>query len=85
VDAAATSGSERDRLLEQVVATNDAVVRAVVDRWVADDAPQLAVTLERIAREALAVAAGSFDVEAGEEFLPYAVRLIRLEIKRYLR
>ena len=81
--ASAASPVERQACLDEVVALNMGVARAVAHRYrnrgVPDD------DLEQVAALALVRAARNFDVEQESDFLSYAVPTMRGEVKKYFR
>jgi RNA polymerase sigma-B factor len=76
-------GPEREDLIAEVVEANMGVAEAIAARYrhrgIADE------DLRQVAYLALTKAARRFDVEAGHDFLSYAVPTIRGELRRYFR
>jgi RNA polymerase sigma-B factor len=82
-EAAAATGEERARLLDEVIIINTSVARAIASRYANRG---IAVEdLEQVAYLALVRAAHKFDGRLAEDFLVYAVPTIRGEVKRYFR
>ncbi len=81
--AARAAGSERDRLIDEVVVDNlglaDAVSRRYSSRGIDAD------ELRQVARLGLVAAARRFDPDRGSDFVAFAVPTILGEIKRYFR
>lgn len=81
--AASTCPDERERLLGEVVRLHLEVAESIASRYrrrgVGED------DLVQVAYLGLVKAARGFDVDAGHEFLSYAVPTIRGEVRRYFR
>jgi RNA polymerase sigma-B factor len=77
------TGTERLRLLDEVVTANMGVATAIASRYrtrgIATD------DLQQVAYLALVKAAHGYDAEVGTDFLSYAVPTMRGEIKRHFR
>lgn len=82
-EAAATSGAERERLIEEVVLANLGVARTMAHRYAGRGVP--VEDLEQVAYLALVRAAHKFDPERAEDFLVFAAPTIRGELKRWFR
>lgn len=82
-EAAAATGDERSRLLDEVIMVNTSVARAIASRYANRGIAQ--EDLEQVAYLALVRAAHKFDGRLAEDFLVYAVPTIRGEVKRYFR
>ena len=78
-----TDPADRPDLIAEVVEANMGVAEAIAARYrhrgIADD------DLRQVAYLALTKAARRFDVDAGHDFLSYAVPTIRGELRRYFR
>jgi len=82
-EAAASSGDERERLIEEVILANTSVARTIAQRYAGRG---IALQdLEQVAYVALVRAAHKFDGDKAEDFLVFAVPTIRGEIKRWFR
>lgn len=82
-EAAAATGAERTRLLDEVILVNTSVARAIASRYANRGISM--EDLEQVAYLALVRAAHKFDGRLAEDFLVYAVPTIRGEVKRYFR
>jgi len=82
-EAAAATGDERARLIDEVIIINTSVARAIASRYANRG---IAIEdLEQVAYLALVRAAHKYDDRLAEDFLVYAVPTIRGEVKRYFR
>ena len=82
-EAATCSRADRGRLLTEVVELNMVVADAIASRYRRRGVPD--EDLRQVAYLALTKAARKFDVDAGHDFLSYAVPTIRGEVCRYFR
>jgi RNA polymerase sigma-B factor len=81
--AAGLTGEQRDQLISEVVELNMGVAEAIASRYRRRGVPD--EDLQQVAYLALTKAARKFDVDAGHDFLSYAVPTIRGELRRYFR
>ena len=81
--AAAADGTERERIVEEIVLLNMGVAKAIARRYygkgIHDD------DLDQVAYLALVQAARKFDPRHGRDFLSYAVPTIRGELRKNFR
>jgi RNA polymerase sigma-B factor len=78
-----TDTHERDRLREELIATNMPVARSIASGYRSRGLPL--EDLEQVAYLALTKAAHRFDASAGHAFLSFCVPTIRGEVRRYFR
>jgi RNA polymerase sigma-B factor len=78
-----TSEVDRDRVLQELIALNMPVARAIAARYRYRGIPT--EDLEQIAYLALTSAARRFDPHAGHAFLSFCVPTMRGEVRRYFR
>lgn len=81
--ATCTDDTERDRLREELIATNMPVARSIASGYRSRGLPL--EDLEQVAYLALTKAAHRFDASAGHAFLSFSVPTIRGEVRRYFR
>jgi RNA polymerase sigma-B factor len=82
-EAAQADEAERARLLDEVIEINLPVARSVARRF--RDRGEPLADLEQVAALGLVKAARRFDIDAGYDFLSYAVPTITGEVKRHFR
>lgn len=83
MEAAETTGAERRRLLDEVVLINLGIADALAHRY--GGRGQEHDDLVQVASVGLVKAVQRYDVDAGSEFLAYAIPTITGEIKRHFR